>query len=257
MNLTGLGLFGEGLFLPYALVAWGVIVMRIATHRFQRVEWLLLALLLGHHLLEVVQLVAGDGELQHLPDRYFGPVAPLLWLWTAYGLVWLWQWRKDGWRWFFRLLAIAFLLEVAGYEGGKKFVKEYRRGAARDALVAGEAMAPLIRADYQGPARHSTFRYVSREYYTSRRPVVLGPYAAAAWAVRGYGDLTYFVYPLPKDCRAERVNDHFKEPFPFLNRLVVKIFETCYPWHLCRRISDNECHASPTHQPSSALSLRR
>lgn len=250
MNLTGLGLFGEGLFLPYALVAWGVIVVRIATHRFQRVEWLLLALLLGHHLLEVAQLIAGDGELRHLPDRYFGPVAPLLWLWTAYGLVWLWQWRKDGWRWLFRLLVIAFLLEVAGYEGGKKLVKEYRRGAARDALVAGEAMAPLIRADYQGPARHSMFRYVSHEYYTSRRPVVLGPYAAAAWAVRGHGDLTDFGYPLPEDYRAERVDDHFKEPSPIHYRFVGEVFGTRYPWRLYRRLPDNERHVSPSSAPS-------
>lgn len=236
MNLSVLGLFGEGLFLPYALVAWAVIGVRLFAGQFRRVEWLLLALLVGHHALEVAQLVVGDGALRHLPDRYFGPVAPLLWVWTAYGLVWLWRWRADGWRWLARAVVVGLVVEVAGYELVARLSREYRRGSARDAMVAAEAMAPLIRADYQGPARHERFPYVTREYYTARRPAVLSAYAAAAWAVRGQGALADFHYPLPEDYIATRVDAHFRAPPAARYRLVGEVRGTRYPWRLYRRI---------------------
>lgn len=235
MNLSFPGLFGEGFFLPYALVAWAVVAVRMATGRFRRVEWLLLALLVGHHVLEVTQLTVGDGALRHLPDRYFGPVAPLLWVWTAYGLVWLWRWRKDGWRWLARAAVAAFVLEVASYELVARLSRECRRGSARDALVAGEAMAPILREDYKGPARHQGFRYVTHEYYTSRRPVVLGDYAAAAWAVRGQGALSDFAYPLPEDYIVKRVDKAFREPPADRYRFVAEVSGTRYKWRLYRR----------------------
>lgn len=236
MNLSFPGLFLGGLFTPYALVAWTVVAARIATGHFRRVEWLILALLMGHHTLEIAQLVAGDGTLRHLPDRYFAPVAPLLWIWTAYGLVWLWHWRETRWRWLVRAGVAGLMLEVAGWELTTRLSREYRQGAARDAMVAANAMAPLLREDYRGPARHAHFPYVTREYYTSRRPVVLGAYAAAAWAVRGHGALSDFGYPLPEDYVAERVDGAFREPPAKHYRLIGEVRGTRYPWRLYRRL---------------------
>ena len=230
-----LGLFTSALFLPYALIAWGVVLLRLATRRFQRIEWLMVALLLAHHAVEVVQLLAERGTFVCPSERYFGPAAPLLWCWTAYGLVQLWRWQRPRWCWLTRAVVVVFLAYLVGYPLICKTAHEYRKGSARDAFVAAQAIAPIIRADYQGPARSDDpSLHTPNEYYTTRRPRVGGAYTAAAWAVRGQGALSDFDLPVPYDYLFLRADDP-KTPDAADYTLLHELRGTRHLWRLYRR----------------------
>ncbi len=190
MNEGGwLDLISTDLFWPYAILFWGVLLYRLCTKRMTRTEGVVLGLFLFHHVLEIVQIgIAGDWVFTMLPHRYFGIAAPVLWGWTAYGLLTLWDWKKvPRWQWFPRLIVVGFLLFVVGYELVIRLCKEYDRGRGRDAYVAAVQFAPMIQADYIGPEKTPNFTYPLNEYYTSRRPVVYGPYTILSWLVRGQG----------------------------------------------------------------------
>ncbi len=229
------------LFWPYAIFFWAVLLLRIYLMKVTRTEWLVLALLVGHHLLEVVQLMLGSESLTitMLPHRYFATLAPLVWGWTAYGLVQLWQVPHPRWKYLTRLIALAVFVHTITYVGIVKFQKEYKRGVGRDAMVAAQAIAPFILEDYKGPKVTPDFPYTVGEYYTNRRPVIDGPYAAAAWCVRGQGIMQETCpFPLEEDYaffradqRPERLLD--KERYQLLKE-VKGLRNTT--WQLYKRI---------------------
>lgn len=225
-------------FMPFAVIAYAVIAYRIYTRRFRPLEWGLLALLIFHHVLELLQLYVGNGfRINELPNRYFQIVAPLMWGWTACGLVALWRWRKPIWGTLTRLCVVAFALELVGYECVKKLWHEYQKGTTRDCYVAGEKLAPYILADYKGPSRHEDFPYTLNEYYTSRRPVILGDYGRAlvAWAVRGQIALPHGPYPFTEDYAVRRVDRYFEELPSDRYEFMAEAMGTRYRWRLYRR----------------------
>lgn len=225
-------------FAPYLVVAYAVILFRIVTHRFTKAEWILLVILVGHHLLEFLQLWVGDGfRIVMLPDRYFQVVAPLSWAWTAFGLIWLWRWRKGRWGVLARVFVVALIAEVIGYEAICKLSHEYRKGTNRDGLVAGRKLAPFILEDYKGPSRHENFPYSPNEYFTSRRPVVKGDAGRAliAWTVRGQIALPLGPYPLKEDYFIRRVDRYFEELPEDQYEFMAEAKGTRRHWRLYRR----------------------
>lgn len=225
----------------YIGVAYVAIIYRIVTRRFTKAEWVLLAILVLHHALEVFQLWVGDNfTIKQLPNRYFQSIAPLAWGWTAYGLIWLWKWRKDVWGVLAKLVVIGLVAEVIGYECIRKVSHEYRKGTGRDGIVAAKKMAPYILEDYKGPARHENFPYMTREYYTSRRPVIKGDFGRAlvAWTVRGQNALPMGPYPLKEDYFVRRL-DRYHEEYPELPEsqyeVMTEVQGLRYKWRLYRR----------------------
>lgn len=183
---------GGAHFLIYALPAWAVLLVRLAMGRMGRRELGLFAIFTGALLLEGLQLAVDgfsffDGEAWGFP-RYFGVFAPLLWLWAAWSLAALWN-VSSGWR---RGLVRSAVVVALGWvfisQGVMSLEAFYRKGARHDALVAAERIAPTIRDDYRGPKRQAESKRILAEYFTTRRPVVFGDFAAAAWMVRGQSE---------------------------------------------------------------------
>lgn len=234
----------------YIGFAYAVILYRIVTRRFTKGEWVLLAILVGHHALEVFQQWVGDGfRITQLPNRYYQTIAPLAWGWTAYGLIWLWNWRKDWLGVIAKLCVIALVLEVVGYECIRKLSHEYRKGTGRDGIVAAEKLAPYILEDYKGPARHAHFPYTKNEYFTSRRPVIKGDYGRAlvAWNVRGQNALILGPYPLKEDYYVRRLDAHheaYRKLPESQYEFMTEVEGTRYKWRLYRR-KDAPAYTAP------------
>ncbi|MBR1921139.1 MAG: hypothetical protein IJ829_03925, partial [Kiritimatiellae bacterium] len=87
-----------------------------------------------------------------------------------------------------RAATAAFLGAVAVFGNVLQVADVLANGYGREAMTAARNVAPKIRADYAGPARQDVARRVDNEYFTTRRPVVFGNFAAAAWAVRGQSE---------------------------------------------------------------------
>ena len=176
-------LITSDLFWPYAVFFWGVVALRVVFRRITRAELLVLGLLVLHHLLEIFQLGIGSNwHFSMLPHRYFGVAAPLAWCWTAYGLVQLWGMSSSTLRLLGRLTVLVLFLYVVGYLGVMKTYKAYVRGSVRDIQVALEKFDPLIRADYRGPSRWEPMPYSSVDYFSPKRPFILGAALSGDWA---------------------------------------------------------------------------
>ncbi|NMD89250.1 hypothetical protein HF882_21935, partial [Victivallis vadensis] len=76
----------KGSYPYFSLLAFCVIVWRIKTGLWNRRETIVLVCFAGHLLLEILQLIVGDGKWE-ISRRYLLPAAPLLFGWTAYGLL--------------------------------------------------------------------------------------------------------------------------------------------------------------------------
>ena len=179
-------------YLCYSLPAWCVLIVRAVSGRFSRREWGLFFVFVGCVGLEVLQLAVDGfkffGEDTWGVPRYFGVFAPLLWLWAAYALSEMWScaagWRRIALRCGI-LLALLWIVATQDVDGLHAI---YRKGARHDAVVAAERVAGIIRRDYAGPKRQKEAKPQMHEYFTTRRPVVFGDFAAAAWMVRGQSE---------------------------------------------------------------------
>lgn len=179
-------------FLCYSLPAWCVLLFRAASGRFSIREWMLFAMFGGLVILEFAQLEADGfrffgGNTWGIP-RYFGVFAPLLWLWGANALSELWCIGAGVRRILVRCGIVVMLMWVVVSQNAEGLHCMYRKGARWDAVVAAERIAGTIIRDYAGPRRQDVVRREMHEYFTSRRPVIFGDFAAAAWMVRGQSE---------------------------------------------------------------------
>lgn len=180
----------------FAVFAYAVIMFRLVTRRFTKVEWCLFGLFALLVVLELVQLSTAMGaefSLFNMPiseklfglPRYFNPLAPLLWVWAAYALAQFWKVSHPKWR---RVSRAAILLVLGYFLFGMVvpfFYRHQESGGSIDAIVAARRIAPAIRRDYAGPRVYKNFKYSDQEYFTSRRPVVFCDYNAASWFAKG------------------------------------------------------------------------
>lgn len=180
-------------FIVYALPAWAIVLVRLATGRAGRGEHILFAFFAGALLLEMLQLgVDGfqfSGSKTWGLPRYFGVFAPLLWIWLAFALSRAWNaFAGNKWRIAVRGAIVACLVWVLACQNIMALRRFYCSGARHDAVVAARRIAPVIRADYKGPARQPVRKTTLAEYCSTRRPVVFGDFSAAAWMVRGQSE---------------------------------------------------------------------
>ena len=191
-NPLGLALAGAH-YLHFALPAWVVLVARMLRRRLSRLEWIVFAIFSTLIVLEAIELSVDGSFLHHElwgVARYFGVFAPLLWLWAAKAAadIWFAPVGSRAVRVALRVAVAAGLLYVAVFGNVLSIADVLANGSGREAMAAARNVAPKIRADYAGPARQGVVRRVGNEYFTARRPVVFGPFAAAAWAVRGQSE---------------------------------------------------------------------
>lgn len=180
-------------YLYFAVPAWIVLFARMCLRRLSRLEWLVFALFSAFIVLEAFQLSV-DGAFFHRDlwglARYFGVFAPLLWLWAAKAAaeVWFAPVKRRAVRIALRAAIAAAVLYVAVFGNVVEIANVVENGFGNEAMTAARNVAPKIRADYAGPARQEKVRRSGGEYFTTRRPVVFGNFAAAAWAVRGQSE---------------------------------------------------------------------
>lgn len=180
----------KGCYPYFSLFAVCVIIWRIRTGLWNRRETIVLGCFAAHLLLEVLQIIIGDGKWE-MPRRYLLPAAPLLFCWTAYGLRELYRKyraRIPAWGiWCSVFAAITLLL----YDGMAPTLKDYyskrKKGVTKVIAVA----APWIQREYSGkkqdaPPRH---RPVYRSPY---RPVVKSDFPALGFLAGGRSEPSPF-----------------------------------------------------------------
>lgn len=105
----------KGCYPYFSILAFCVIVWRIKAGLWNRRETIVLVCFAGHLLLEILQLIVGDGKWE-ISRRYLLPAAPLLFGWTAYGLRVLYlqyRFRIPAWcLWSAGCLALAILFSM-------------------------------------------------------------------------------------------------------------------------------------------------
>ena len=117
----------KGCYPYFSILAFCVIVWRIKAGLWNRRETIVLVCFAGHLLLEILQLIVGDGKWE-ISRRYLLPAAPLLFGWTAYGLRVLYlqyRFRIPAWcLWSAGCLALAILF----FDGMAPSLKNYYSG---------------------------------------------------------------------------------------------------------------------------------
>ena len=233
--------FWEYLFDLYFVPVWFALVLRLWQGRLTRREGLLALLFLGHHALEIVQLIFSGGGVQFncFPRRYFMEAAPLAWGWCAWVLVSAWQAPKRyGLRLVLRLAVVAFFAALVGYENVVKIGHEHRKGSSRDSYVAGEAALPLLLRDWTPPAETPAPERTLGAYLTPRRPVIASNWPYLAWRVRGQvapGDKHNNPHRQQIDYLFERVDILQINPPKSTDALVGEVRGSRHLWRLYRR----------------------
>lgn len=203
----------------YALLGWGVIAVRLTCGRTSSAERKLMLIVAISFAMEFVQVVASgvplSGSLTNSNlgiTRYFGVMAPLLWIWTAKAISDLWFVVSSFWRWPLRVCVVLacvwfFLTEMVGTLSECMF-----RSAGYDVAVAARRIARVIRRDYAGPARQAKPVRTMQEYFTGNRPVVFSNFGVAAWMVRGdSGGATQMCCPYQDDYLFIRVGSGYRD----------------------------------------------
>lgn len=156
------------------LIAAAVIAWRIATRRFTRAEWVLLAIALLNYGIQAGQILGCYGlrYFQSPEARYWYQSGVLFLGWAAWGLDALSRRaarRVAAARVLLPLAVAVFVaIDVA------MLVKPHVPGSRRNAyLRACDWAEARIRADWKGPSADPGFLYDDAEYHSPGRPAVL------------------------------------------------------------------------------------
>ncbi len=180
----------KGCYPYFSVIALIVIIWRIRIKAWTRKESLLLAFFLAHLILEILQIVVGDGKWS-ISRRYLLPVAPLLFVWTAYGASRIYHaYRVKIPRGIWMAL-IAALVLFSLYDGIAPSLKGlYSKRKKGESEVIAMA-APVIRQHYTGvredaPPPHKLI------YRSPFRPVVWCKFPAVGLMAGGRSEPSPF-----------------------------------------------------------------
>ncbi len=135
-----------GTYPHYAVIAFAVIVYRLTSDRWTRNESTLLFLFLAFYFGTFAQILVAD-RILFVSRRYLLPFAPLLFGFTAIGVLKFYDWLKRPLL--FAVLAVLVVL-ILIWDATGPIVKEYRT-ESRIALNSDiKTIAEFIRADYKG-----------------------------------------------------------------------------------------------------------
>lgn len=193
-------------YLYYSIFAYLVLLFRIVKRDVSIREIMLALLFLCGMIFELIQLVFEGGKPISFSviettsfQRYFGCLAPILWIWTAFGVYRLSVISGTVGIGLKILFMVIYPLIVV-YDSVSFFSDFYKRGLGEDALVAARRIAPIIERDYAGERRRKDMTYSVKEYFTANRPAVFSNFGVAALLVKGQAEgPNYGIYPYPPD----------------------------------------------------------
>ena len=164
-------------FYPYFfLFAIPVIIMRIYRREWKVEESILLAVLLGHAFLIVMQILIFDKSL-YVSRRYLIPVAPVALGWSAIGMLELWGWLRSkipvlanraAAPVVFAVCAIALLADSAG-----PMIKDYTSLQKKTERNATLQIAEFIRNDFGDRTARVNRELDCFSYRSNRRPLII------------------------------------------------------------------------------------
>ncbi|MEI8246371.1 MAG: glycosyltransferase family 39 protein [Lentisphaerota bacterium] len=177
-------------FYPYFFFfAIPVIVMRIYRREWKTEESILLAVLLGHAFLIVMQIIIFDKYL-YVSRRYLIPVAPLALGWSAIGMLALWEWlrakvpvlleNRAAAPVVFAGCAIALLADSSG-----PTIKDYtshQKSTERNATLQ---IAEFIRDDFGSRTMRINRELDCSSYRSNRRPLIFGDLKVLGYCAGG------------------------------------------------------------------------
>lgn len=160
------------------LLSLAVAAYRIRKGLFTRVEWLLLALWLGHFALEEAQLLVKFHHFRYDP-RYFRPASFLSWIYLCWGVAAVWHRR------WLRRLALALVAAAGVYDLVMVFKPVLPFGRRSAYVRACDWAVDRIREDWSGPVRDPERVFSLSEYHTPYRPVVFAHVARVPYLLGG------------------------------------------------------------------------
>ncbi len=182
---------GKGFYPVFAIPALLAIGWRLRRKLWRTEETIVLATVLIHAVLVVLQMVIFERKL-YVSDRYLTTVSPLLFGWTAWGGVVLWEWLRSRYVRIFRPALAAGLLTVGGValliDAAMPTIRyQYCEGDAdkRSAILG---VAAWIRENYRGPETGDC-AYQPIFYHSNRRPWVMAPGREQIGYLAGGSDL--------------------------------------------------------------------
>ena len=135
-----------GTYLHYSIIAFAVIVYRLTSDRWTKNESTLLFLFLAFYFGTVAQILVVD-RILFVSRRYLLPFAPLLFGFTAIGVVKFYDWLKRPLL--FAILAVLVVLTLI-WDATGPIAKEYRTESRIALNASNKAIAEFIREDFKG-----------------------------------------------------------------------------------------------------------
>mgnify|MGYP001226798993 CR=1 FL=1 len=182
----------KGMYPYFGVAALAVILWRIVTGRWTKAETMILICLLFHTVGQIVQVAVGDGKLD-MSRRYFLPAAPLLFVWTAYGVDLItWRYRRTFCIHRKYLIAVVVMLVILLFYDGfaptlKGIYSERKRGEA----VLVEKAVIVIQNDYHGVWRDNS-PVDKLIYHSPYRPVVWSEFPSIGFRAGGRSEPSPF-----------------------------------------------------------------
>lgn len=183
----------KGCYPYFSLIAIAVIIWRIRTKRWTAPETLVALALVLHIFLEFMQMLVGDGKFE-MHRRYLLPVAPLFFIWTAYGIIELYQ--KFLLRKHKKMVieGVLILVIFCLYDGIRPSLRHrFSKKKAIETQVSFLA-GTWIRSDYDGPAQNSAIQHPDM-YHSPFLPTVQSPFPAVAFVCGGRAEPSPFCDP--------------------------------------------------------------
>lgn len=169
------GLF-KGFYPYFFLLAVPVIVMRIYRREWKTEESILLAVLLGHAFLIVMQIIIFDKYL-YISRRYLLPVAPIAFGWSAIGVLVLWGWMRSKMPLLnYRVAAPAVFAACAITllaDSAMPVIKVYTSRNQSTERQATLVMAEFIKKDFDNSGARINRELDCFSYRSNRRPLII------------------------------------------------------------------------------------
>jgi hypothetical protein len=164
----------KGFYPPFALIALPVIFIRIRRKLWTRPETFLLTAVLLHAGLQIGQIALASGIL-FMSSRYLIGAAPLLFGWTAIGLIWMYHAVPQSLRCQKSIRLVPAVLLIALYlHAGQRIIKSFTSERSRTLQKSTFACAEWIRTTYPNCGQYDPKTPMDpANYRTGKRPRIL------------------------------------------------------------------------------------